>query len=79
MDDGPAAVAGLRVGDRILQFGSVNRRNNSKESMRAVVANSVGRNVRVVVWRVGEGVVELMMRPQPWSGHGLLGCHLADL
>ena len=77
--DGPASVAGLRVGDRVLQFGSVIRRNNSKESMRAVVTNSVGRGLRVLVWREGEGVVELRLRPQQWAGQGLLGCHLTDL
>ena len=78
-EDSPAQSAGLRIGDRVLQFGSVVRSTNSKEAMRGVVANSVGRGVRVVVYRVGEGMVTLQLIPQRWNGQGLLGCHLADI
>ena len=78
-DDSPAQSAGLCIGDKVLQFGSVVKRSNSKDAMRAVVSNSVGRAVRVVVYRVGEGMVTLQLVPQRWSGQGLLGCHLADI
>lgn len=79
MEDSPAQVAGLHIGDKVVQFGSVVKSNNSKEAMRAVVSNSMGRGVRVVVYRVGEGMVTLQLVPQRWSGQGLLGCHLADI
>ena len=78
-EDSPAQSAGLRIGDKVLQFGSVVKANNTKDAMRAVVGNSVGRGVRVVVYRVGEGLVVLQLIPQRWSGQGLLGCHLADI
>ena len=78
-EDSPAQSAGLRIGDKVVQFGSIVKSNNSKDAMRAVVANSVGRGVRVVVYRVGEGMVALQLIPQRWSGQGLLGCHLADI
>ena len=78
-EDSPAQVAGLRIGDRVLVFGSVRKANNSKEAMRQVVANSVGRGIRVEVYTVGEGIRTLNLIPQRWAGQGLLGCHLADL
>ena len=78
-EDSPAQSAGLRIGDKVVQFGSIVKSNNSKDAMRAVVSNSVGRGVRVVVYRVGEGMVTLQLIPQRWSGQGLLGCHLADI
>ena len=77
-EDSPAQSAGLHIGDKVLQFGSVTKDNNSKDAMRGVVSNSVGRGVRVVVYRVGDGLVTLQLIPQRWSGQGLLGCHLAD-
>ena len=79
-EDSPAQSAGLRIGDKVLQFGSVVRGSGGRnEAMRGVVGNSVGRRVRVVVYRVGEGIVTLQLIPQRWSGQGLLGCHLADI
>ena len=78
-EDSPAQSAGLRIGDRVLSFGSVTRRSYTKDAMRAVVANSVGRGIRVDVYRVGEGLKTLTLVPQQWAGQGLLGCHLTDV
>ena len=78
-EDSPAQVAGLHIGDRVIAFGGVRKGNYTKEAMRQVVSNSVGRGIRVEVYTVGEGIRTLTLTPQRWSGQGLLGCHLADL
>lgn len=75
----PAAEAGVKEGDLLLKFGSVDHGNH--DGFRAVVGvvnDSVGRAVRVLVRRK-EGAVALMLTPHTWSGRGLLGCHLSPL
>jgi len=73
--DSPAFSAGLVVDDKVLQFGTVTKANNTPSSIAEVVSHSVGKSVRVVVKR-GEDIKELFLTPQQWSGRGLLGCHI---
>jgi len=77
--DSPAYVAGLKIGDKILQFGTITKQNQTPQSMSQVVQNSVGRPIPVTVYRNGEGLVEVHVLPQRWSGQGLLGCHLTPI
>lgn len=73
----PASAAGLRTGDVVLKFGSVTKENETPGALAAVVQGSEGRPLPVVVYRNGEGVVEVSLVPRQWGGRGLLGCHLA--
>jgi len=86
----PAEEAGLKAGDMLVTFGSVDTENHSNfTAIVNLVQNSVGRPVRVVVQRKGEegGTgrssssrrVTLSLIPHTWSGRGLLGCHLTAL
>ncbi|TRY79038.1 hypothetical protein DNTS_011025 [Danionella cerebrum] len=75
----PASKAGLRVGDQILEFGSVNTQNfRNLQDIASVVQHSEGKSVRVGVFRNGEEV-HLNLTPQQWSGRGLLGCNIVPL
>lgn len=73
----PATAAGLRLGDKLLSFGRANHANHN--NLR-VVAEEAQRQVplKVVVERGGQ-IVELQLLPQPWSGRGLIGCHILPL
>ncbi|XP_064397028.1 26S proteasome non-ATPase regulatory subunit 9-like [Halichondria panicea] len=72
----PAAVAGLSVGDQICEFGSIKSENfQSLQDIATVVQHSQNSTVRVVVLRGGVTTV-LSLRPQRWSGRGLLGCNI---
>ena len=93
--DSPAAEAGLREGDLLLQFGHVNHLNH--RDLRAVlelvptaaanqdeIAISLLRREQPSVendWtHAAETAVRRRMvvkiRPRPWAGRGLLGCHI---
>ncbi len=81
-DNSPAQLADLRVGDRIVTFGSVNHDNFSNPAMAEVTRASIGRGITVKVKRNENGtdkIVELLLIPQRWSGQGLLGCHLSPI
>ncbi|XP_051947609.1 26S proteasome non-ATPase regulatory subunit 9 [Xyrauchen texanus] len=75
----PAFLAGLQIGDEILEFGSVNARNfKNLHDVASVVQHSEGKSLRVGLIRKGEKV-HLHLTPQQWSGRGLLGCNLVPL
>lgn len=78
----PAQRADLRVGDKIVHFGSVLA--SSHEPMRliaSVVATSEGKNVPVAVLRGDSDTpVHLDLVPATgWGGRGMLGCHIVPL
>ncbi|KAJ5930190.1 26S proteasome non-ATPase regulatory subunit 9 [Penicillium verhagenii] len=82
----PADQAGLKAGDLVRAFGSVNWLNHERLSKVAeVVQQNEGRPVVIKVSRKEEGglrttEVELQLTPQRnWGGRGLLGCHLIPL
>ncbi|KAK5129281.1 hypothetical protein LTR08_003637 [Meristemomyces frigidus] len=79
----PAGVAGLQSGDRITQFGSVNRTNHEGLSRVAQVVQQ-NENSIILVKFLRDGSLnapsqsmELRLTPRrDWGGRGLLGCHL---
>ncbi|KAL5494448.1 hypothetical protein EMCRGX_G015784 [Ephydatia muelleri] len=78
-DGSPAALAGLQVGDAIVEFGTLNAANFSALSDLALIAqHSVERPVRVTVNRNGTAV-GLFLTPRPWGGKGVLGCNVTIL
>jgi len=78
-EDSPAFLAGLKIGDKVLQFGSITRLNKSADAMQKLVKHSTGKKISVTVYRLGEGQVYLQLTPQHWQGRGLLGCNLKDI
>ena len=87
--DSPASEAGIKKDDVLLMFGDVDHTNHRE--FRAIaellpsVAASEDRTITVVVRRKTSelgGFAELMktevveLRPRPWDGRGLLGCHI---
>jgi 26S proteasome non-ATPase regulatory subunit 9 len=77
--ESPAQRCGLRIGDQIVQFGTLTRATQTAEKVRQTVLASVGRTLPITVYRNGEGLVELELAPQRWAGDGLLGCHLSPI
>ncbi|KPP73375.1 26S proteasome non-ATPase regulatory subunit 9-like, partial [Scleropages formosus] len=68
----PASQCGLRVGDEIIEFGSVNTENfQNLHNIASVVQHSEGKPLSVTVVRSGQKV-QLCLTPQQWSGRGLL-------
>lgn len=75
----PAAAAGMRVGDAIIEFGTLSATNFSTLSDLALVAqHSIERPIKVVVNRDGAAVI-LFITPRPWGGKGVLGCNVTIL
>ncbi|XP_022229863.2 26S proteasome non-ATPase regulatory subunit 9 [Drosophila obscura] len=73
----PAEEAGLRVGDSICTFGSVNSNNFKGDlgQIGEVVRNMQNQNVQLKVKR-GDELMDLLLVPKAWSGRGLLGCNI---
>ncbi|XP_028822597.1 26S proteasome non-ATPase regulatory subunit 9-like [Denticeps clupeoides] len=72
----PAFQAGLRAGDEIIEFGSVNAGNfQHLQNIASVVQHSEGKSLGVAVVRSGQRV-HFSLVPQRWSGRGLLGCNI---
>ncbi|BFF90796.1 26S proteasome non-ATPase regulatory subunit 9 [Drosophila madeirensis] len=73
----PAEEAGLRVGDSICRFGSVNSNNFKGDlgQIGEIVRNMQNQNVQLKVKR-GEQLMDLLLVPKAWSGRGLLGCNI---
>ena len=84
--DGPAAAAGLRLGDGLLRFGAIHAGNHDGlRALARLTQRSVGEAIALLVLREEEEAAEgrihvrLELRPRRWSGAGLLGCHLRPL
>ncbi|XP_017144558.1 26S proteasome non-ATPase regulatory subunit 9 [Drosophila miranda] len=73
----PAEEAGLRVGDNICRFGSVNSSNFKGDlgQIGEVTRNMQDQNVQLKVMR-GDQLLDLLLVPKAWSGRGLLGCNI---
>lgn len=77
----PAAAGGLKVGDIVVKYGSVDvatymaeDRTYLLEDVNSVTKSSVGRPIRVEVVRGSESPI-LSVVPSKWNGPGILGCH----
>ncbi|CAN9513178.1 unnamed protein product [Ophioblennius macclurei] len=78
-ESSPACRAGLKVGDEVIEFGSVNTNNfQNLQNIGSVVQHSEGKPLRVVVVRAGQKV-QMSLTPQKWSGRGLLGCNIVPV
>lgn len=81
---GPAAAAGLCVGDELVSFGGLTAsdlRTNGRLNLQPLalkVRESEGSVLLVVTRRAGR-YHELSLTPMAWEGQGLLGCHLQPL
>ncbi|RFU23770.1 hypothetical protein B7463_g12567, partial [Scytalidium lignicola] len=81
----PADSAGLKAGDEIRNFGYVNHANHDGlKRLGECVQGNEGRDVMVRVSRAVTGSqqrqeLQLTLRPQRWSGRGMLGCHILPM
>lgn len=77
----PAEAAGLRQGDQILVFGNVSTASTSDPMsvVGTLVPQMTGKQISVMVQRSSGALVTLQLTPKPWSGRGLLGCHILPL
>ena len=77
--ESPAEAAGLKLGDVLLKFGSITKKNfTGLNVIGEVVKHSVGKPVNILVKR-DEQQVSLVLTPQEWGGRGLLGCNIVAL
>lgn len=81
LEGSPAYLAGLRTGDLVTKFGSLQA--GGLESLRSVgdlVRSAEGQVIEVRIKRQSSNApsrsaLVLSVRPGKWSGRGLLGCH----
>lgn len=74
----PAEEAGLREGDLMLEFGTINHTNH--DNLRALpeivtTAARTSQAIAIIVQRP-EGKARVGLTPKPWGGRGLIGCHI---
>ncbi|XP_066143367.1 26S proteasome non-ATPase regulatory subunit 9 [Euwallacea fornicatus] len=75
----PSDYAGIRAGDEIVEFGSVNCKNfKTITDMVTVVQHSQGSQVGLKLKR-GDHFVTVGLVPKKWAGKGLLGCNIVGL
>jgi 26S proteasome non-ATPase regulatory subunit 9 len=79
-EESPAHIAGIRIGDKLVEVGTVSGAfSSSSSSLLTMVAVEVrmnqGKELKVVVQRVDQRV-NLILIPRQWHGVGLLGCHI---
>eukprot|EP00894_Picocystis_sp_ML_P000547 jgi/Pico_ML_1/51064/g2165.t1 len=69
--DSPAAEAGLKVGDRILEFGDVRKGGNGDETARLATVLRAAENqpLRILLLRTGQVQVAHVV-PRQWAGPG---------
>ena len=64
----PAEVAGLKIEDLMVEFGTLNSVNfTSLKSVSTIVESSLDQNIRVRVIR-DQKVKTLLLKPKTWSG-----------
>jgi len=78
--DSPAFEAGVKVGDKIVQFGDANWLNHDNmRKVAEVVQRNEGRPIPVRVLR-DTTVAQFQLTPRrDWGGRGLLGCHIVPI
>ncbi|GAB0096467.1 26S proteasome non-ATPase regulatory subunit 9 [Sergentomyia squamirostris] len=73
---GPAEQAGFRVGDEVIEFGSLNASNFRELAQIAEIVKNQQDSVIKVKIRRQNRLVPLDLIPRVWSGRGLLGCNV---
>ena len=69
----------ITSGDQVVSFGGVTKSlvTASLANVAGVVRDNENGSIKVVIRREGRTQdTVLVLRPQSWSGRGLLGCHL---
>jgi 26S proteasome regulatory subunit N4 len=88
--DSPASMAGLKAGDKIAGIGTLVSLSSASSAtssplpslsdLATVVRSNVGLPLPVIIQRGDDaGFLQLTLTPQPWSGQGVLGCHVVLL
>jgi len=78
-DGGPAATAGVSIGDLLLKFGVLHASNHDGlRALARLTQRSEGEIIPLLVQR-GDTKLTLQLQPRRWAGAGLLGCHLVPL
>lgn len=75
----PASVAGLTENDLILRFGniSIDDNENPMKSVGEIVPKAAAEKSCVLLTvKRNTDVITIEIEPKPWSGRGLLGCHI---
>ena len=63
----------MQIGDEVIKFGHIDSTNNQNlTALASLVSTNVNQEIEVWVQR-GDVHVELQLKPQRWSGKGLLG------
>ena len=77
-NDSPANEAGLQEEDLIVKFGNVDFENNNQLKALASLVPDVATRQGSIIIKVKRGneTLDLTLKPRPWSGRGLLGCHI---
>lgn len=76
--ESPAAEACMEESDIVVEFGGINHTNH--EDLKAIgelvtTAAAEDQTLEVQILRNGEKLF-VKLRPRPWPGRGLLGCHI---
>jgi 26S proteasome non-ATPase regulatory subunit 9 len=77
----PAEQAGLRDYDELVAFGTIRFETvDNLNCIPALLRDNVNKPISLEVRRRNtDSVLRLVLQPQPWSGRGLLGCHLTPI
>ncbi|XP_055678382.1 26S proteasome non-ATPase regulatory subunit 9 [Lutzomyia longipalpis] len=76
---GPAEQAGFRVGDEVVEFGTLNASNFRELSQIADIVKNQQNSVIKVRIRRQNRILPLELIPRVWSGRGLLGCNVLPM
>lgn len=76
----PADQAGMKAGDKVTRFGSVNWTNHERLSRVAgVVQQNENGQIAVKILRDSQALQLELTPRKDWGGRGLLGCHLVPV
>ncbi|KAF2862011.1 hypothetical protein K470DRAFT_256266 [Piedraia hortae CBS 480.64] len=80
-EGGPAAAAGLKVGDKVTAFGSVDwtKADKFKLIQAEVMKNPPNVAIVVKIMRMDKKEDVMITPKSDWGGRGSLGCHLKPL
>uniref|UniRef100_A0A1L8DSY4 26S proteasome non-ATPase regulatory subunit 9 n=1 Tax=Nyssomyia neivai TaxID=330878 RepID=A0A1L8DSY4_9DIPT len=76
---GPAEQAGFRVGDEVVEFGTLNATNFRELTQIADIVKNHQNSVIKVQIRRHNRLLPLELIPRVWSGRGLLGCNVIPM
>lgn len=76
MPGSPAEACGIRINDKILEFGSINQSNFKElKQISELVTHRQNQPIPLKIKRHGR-IHDITLVPKVWSGRGLLGCNI---